>query len=95
MDFSDWWLRYFLWSCPNMNVTELRWWSVNIGSVNGLVPSGNITWANVKSDLCRHMVSLRHNELMIWAELPDIFVPVLNVCQSMSENIYSHHVISI
>ena len=24
-----------------MNVTELRWWSVNIGSGNGLVPSGN------------------------------------------------------
>ena len=39
--FSDWWLRYLLWSCPNMNVTGLYWWSVNIGSGNGLVPSGN------------------------------------------------------
>ena len=30
-----------LWICPNMNVTGLHWWSVNIGSGNGLVPSGN------------------------------------------------------
>ena len=26
--------------CPNMNVIGLLWWSVNIGSGNGLVPSG-------------------------------------------------------
>ena len=39
--FSDWWLRHLLWNCPNMNVTGLCWWSVNIGSGNGLVPSGN------------------------------------------------------
>ena len=26
---------------PNMNVTGLHWWSVNIDSGNGLVPSGN------------------------------------------------------
>ena len=25
----------------NMNVTELHWYSVNIGSGNGLVPSGS------------------------------------------------------
>ena len=41
MDFSDWWLRHLLWNCPNMNVTGLHWWSVNIGSGSGLVPSGN------------------------------------------------------
>ena len=40
-DFSDWWLRHLLWNCPNMNVTGLHWWSVNIGSGNGLVQSGN------------------------------------------------------
>ena len=40
-DFNDWWLRHPLWNCPNMNVTELYWCSVNIGSGNGLVPSGN------------------------------------------------------
>ena len=40
-DFSDWWLRHLLWNCPDMNVNWLHWWSVNIGSGNGLVPSGN------------------------------------------------------
>ena len=40
-DFSYCWLRHLLWNSPNMNVTGLHWWSVNIGSGNGLVPSGN------------------------------------------------------
>ena len=48
-----------------MNVTGLNWLSVNNGSGNGLVPSGNITWANVDQDLCHHMVSLGHNELKL------------------------------
>ena len=39
--FSYWWLRHLLWNCPDMNVTGLHWWSVIIGSGNGLVPSGN------------------------------------------------------
>ena len=34
-------LGHLLWNCPNMNVTGLHWWSVNIDSGNGLVPSGN------------------------------------------------------
>ena len=38
--FSDWWLRYLLWNFLNMNVTGLHWWSVKIGSGNGLTPSG-------------------------------------------------------
>ena len=37
----DGWLKDLSWNCPNMNVTRLQWWSVNIGSGNGLVPSGN------------------------------------------------------
>ena len=32
---------HLLWYCPNMNVSWLHWWSVIIGSGNGLVPSGN------------------------------------------------------
>ena len=40
-DFRDWWLTHLLWNCTNMNVTGLHWWSVNIGSGNGLVKSGN------------------------------------------------------
>ena len=39
--FSDWWLRYLLRNYSNMHVTGLHWWSVNMGSGNGLVPSGN------------------------------------------------------
>ena len=42
-DFSDWWLRHLLWNYPNLNVTGLHWWSVNIGSGNSLVPSGNLS----------------------------------------------------
>ena len=64
MDFSDWWLRHLLWNCPNMNVTELHWWSVNIDSGNGLVSSGNKPLPEpMLTDLCRHMASLGHSEL--------------------------------
>ena len=34
-------LRHLLWNCPHKNVIGLHWWLVNIGSGNGLVPSGN------------------------------------------------------
>ena len=40
-NFRDWWLRYLLWNCRQLNVTGPYWWLVNIGSGNGLVPSGN------------------------------------------------------
>ena len=30
-----------LWNCPQVIVTGPHWWKVNIGSGNGLVPSGN------------------------------------------------------
>ena len=39
--FSGWLRRCRLWNCPQMNITEPFWWSVSIGSGNGLVPSGN------------------------------------------------------
>ena len=39
IDFSSWLLRHLLWNRPNINVTGLHWWSVNIDSGNGLVPS--------------------------------------------------------
>ena len=41
IDFSNWRLRHLLWNCPNMIVIGLHWWSVNIGSGNSLVSSGN------------------------------------------------------
>ena len=56
---------HLLWNCPNMNVTGLHWWSVNIGSGNGLVQLA-ITWANVDPDLYCHLASLGHNELINW-----------------------------
>ena len=49
-----------------MYVTWCYWWLVNIGSGNGWVPSGNkpLPKANVDPDLCRHIASLGHNELI-------------------------------
>ena len=51
------------------NIIYLFWWLVNIGSGNGLGPSGNklfFIWASVNPDLCHHMVSLDHNELTLY-----------------------------
>ena len=39
--FNDKYLKYFLWNCYEMNATTPYWSLVNIGSGNGLVPSGN------------------------------------------------------
>ena len=61
-DFSDWCLRHLLWNCTNVNVTGLHWWLANIGSGNGLVPSGSKPLPE-HPDLCRHMVSLGPYEL--------------------------------
>ena len=42
-----WWIKtyttfkYFLWNCYQVNATTPHWSLVNIGSGNGLVPSGN------------------------------------------------------
>ena len=48
-----------------MNATGLHWWSVNIGSGNGLVPSGNKPLPEpMLTQNCCHMASLGHNELM-------------------------------
>ena len=40
-NFNDWWLRYLLQNCTQMNATGPYWLQVNIGSGDGLVPSGN------------------------------------------------------
>ena len=48
--------------CPLVNATRPHWWLVNIRSVNGLGPSGNITWASVDPGLCHHMASLGHSK---------------------------------
>ena len=68
-DFNDWWLRHHLWNCTNMNVTGLHWPSFNIGSGNGLVPSGNKPLPEPMLAMtqisCCHMASLGHNELSL------------------------------
>ena len=59
---NDWWLRYFLWNCPQMNVTGLyisqHWFRCWFGAVRQQA----ITWTNVDSDLFCHMTSLGHKE---------------------------------
>ena len=46
---NDWWLRYLLWNCPQMNVIGTYLWQVNISPVNALVPPRQqaITWTNI------------------------------------------------
>ena len=39
--FNDKYLKHFLWKCYQVNATTPYWSLVNIGSGNGLVPSGN------------------------------------------------------
>ena len=39
-EYIEWWCWHLLWNCSQVNGTELRQWEVNIGSGNGLVPSG-------------------------------------------------------
>ena len=39
--FNDKYLKYFLWNCYQVKATTPHWSLVNIGSSNGLVPSGN------------------------------------------------------
>ena len=39
--FIDEYFKYFLWNCYQVNATTAPWSLVNIGSGNGLVPSGN------------------------------------------------------
>ena len=34
-------LGHFLWNCPQVKATRPFWWLINIGSGNGLMPSGN------------------------------------------------------
>ena len=48
-----------------MSATGHHWW-VNIGSSDGLVPSGKmrqVNWGNADPDLRRHVASFDHNGL--------------------------------
>ena len=52
----DWYIDRILWNCFRVSAIELHWY---------LVRQQAITWANVDTYLCRHMVSLGHNELIM------------------------------
>ena len=38
---TEYYLGHSLWNCSQVNPTEPHYWEVNVGSGNGLVPSGN------------------------------------------------------
>ena len=39
--FIDWYIQHVLWSWSYVHSTEAHWWYVNIGSGNGLMPTGH------------------------------------------------------
>ena len=62
-DLSDWWLRYRLWNCAQINITGPHWWKVNIGSGDGLVPSGikpllELMLTQINVAVWRHLVTI-------------------------------------
>ena len=58
--FNNKYLQYFLWNCYQVNATTPHWSLVNIGSGNGLVPSG-------KKPLTEPMMTCCHKaSLDVW-----------------------------
>ena len=60
--FIDWWLGHLSWNSFQVDVFGPHWWEVNIGSGNGLVPSGSKPLPEPMLTQI-HIVSLGHNEL--------------------------------
>ena len=58
---NEWHLEKFLGKCPHLNANRRYWWEVNIGSGNGLVPSG--TKPLPEPMLAHIYVIIGHNEL--------------------------------
>ena len=62
------------WSCWQVTLRECRWWEVNNGSGNGLVPWGNTPLPEPMSQICRHVTSLGYSELTQWGlEATNVF----------------------
>ena len=77
-DITGLWQMHFQWNCPKENAKRHSWWLVNISSGNGLVPSGKKSLLEVvlASDLCGHVASLGHKELItVWSQLGIITTP--------------------
>ena len=53
----------FLWNRPKVNATRPYWWWLNIGSGNGLVHDGTITWSG-------SMAPDNHDDVIIWKHFP-------------------------
>ena len=92
----DGWLRHLLWNCPNMNVTGLHWWSVNIGSGDGLVPSGNkplpepmLTQISVRHHWCAQWLC---TEQHLGKNIIHIMTKIINV---LTHKVCQTHIISM
>ena len=76
--------EYFLWNCSQVIATTPLWWSINIGP-SSLVLSGNKPLVEpMLRDLYLHMVSLGHNELILYSVKDEIgMINQANVCRSV------------
>ena len=65
-NFSDWWVGYLLWNCPQMNVTG-SYWSCQywFRQLLGAIRQQATTCTNLDTDQCHHIASLSHNELTL------------------------------
>ena len=63
---SHWCLRHLLWNCSNMNVTALHWWSVNIGSGNGLLPWPEPMLKKKRKKKCLLPYGFTRPEWVVW-----------------------------
>ena len=78
---ENWYLEYSSKYYPGISARGYHWWNVNIGSGNGLVPSG-ITWTNFDWKLWCHMASLCHNKLR---DIP-LFAKVFNLLDPLNHS---------
>ena len=73
--FNNWYLKYSLENCYQVNATTPHWLLVKIGSGNGLVPSGNKPLHEpMLTQIFVAMWSLGRNELMPSRNLPRIII---------------------
>ena len=63
---ADWYHEYSLWNCFQVISKKSHYWQLNIGSANGLVPSGNKPLLEpMLTETCQHLASPGLNELML------------------------------
>ena len=78
------------WNCSPVNAADPQWWEINISQVKAIM------WVNTDTDLCRHMVSLSHNESTLTHHLSNyqkharIRLRMLNYMQKSNETISTY-----